>query len=307
MLNDKNELNEKYYPIAVFGYNRFNNFRELIESIQKNKEHIYTDLYIFIDGVKNQYDIESNNKIIEYSYNIKGFKSINIEVSKSNKGLANSIICGVSKIINQRGSVIVLEDDLKVSNTFIKYMNEAIRYYKNEKKVFSISGYCPNISIDNDDVFFFPRIESWGWATWKDRWDKVDWSVQDYNEFINNKAKINEFNMGGNDLTNMLKMQQEGKVDSWAIRFCYAEYKNKSYTVYPPKSLVYNAGCNESGTNFKEKTNKYDVTLYDEFVPNLVPYEKSIRNYSKMLNFYNNTRIIDYLRRIKNKIYKLLH
>ena len=291
-----------YAPIVVFAYKRFFEYKKLIESLQKNNECKYSDLFIFIDGIKNEKEEENNTKIYEYSKNIDGFRNVFIEKSKINKGLANSVINGVSNVINKYGKVIVLEDDLEVSNTFLAYMNSSLDYYHNQEKVFSIAGYCPNISIKNDNVFFFPRIESWGWATWDNRWNKVDWNVSDYNEFIKNKKLIKEFNKGGNDLSEMLKQQHLGEVDSWAIRFCYSEFIDKSFTVYPPKSLVANNGCNLNGTNFKEVNTRYDVKIADNYSPILKEFNGIMNNYGKMLAFYNCSRMVDLFNKIVNKL-----
>ena len=55
-------------------------------------------------------------------------------ISKSkNKGLAKSIIDGVSQIVEEFGKVIVLEDDLLVSPSFLDFMNEALLEYENEE------------------------------------------------------------------------------------------------------------------------------------------------------------------------------
>jgi len=74
-------------------------------------------------------------------------------------------------LLNEYGKIIVLEDDLLTSPYFLKFMNEALEYYKNEKKVWHISGW--NYPINNeglDDVFFWRTMNCWGWATWADRW-----------------------------------------------------------------------------------------------------------------------------------------
>ena len=50
----------------------------------------------------------------------------------------------------------------------------------------SISGWAIDIKIPQDypyDVYMFGRSSSWGWATWKDRWDSIDWDVTDWNDF----------------------------------------------------------------------------------------------------------------------------
>lgn len=73
-----------------------------------------SDLYIFADGPKPNASEETKHLISEvrqYIHTIGGFRSIHIEESPENKGLANSVIYGVTKVIRQHGLAIVLEDD----------------------------------------------------------------------------------------------------------------------------------------------------------------------------------------------------
>ena len=179
--------------------------------------------------------------------------------------MANSIIDGVSKVIGEYKSVIVLEDDLLTSSNFLAYMNQALDFYQNNSKVFSIAGYTIPITVPDDynyQTYFLPRASSWGWATWKDRWQKIDWQVNSFAEFKKDKAKIVGFNTGGSDMYDMLKKQMNGEIDSWAIRWCYDQYRSGSYTLCPVKSKVKNIGFNDLATH-TNVFNRYDTPLDD--------------------------------------------
>ena len=182
----------------------------------------------------------SDGKAVEavrqYLKTIDGFKSINIIESTKNKGLANSVISGVTQVIRKHNRVIVLEDDLETSENFLEYMNHALVFYENTKNIWSISGYCPPITIPdnyNKAVFLSYRSSSTGWATWKDRWEKNDWEIKDYERFRKNKYLKKKFNRGGNDLVWMLEYQMNDEIDSWAVRWCYNQFKLDMYSIYP--------------------------------------------------------------------------
>ena len=36
------------------------------------------------------------------------------------------------------------------------------------------------------DYYLSYRASSWGWATWRERWMKVDWNVKEYQKFKRN-------------------------------------------------------------------------------------------------------------------------
>ena len=227
----------------------------VIESLSKNLLADETDLYIFSDAAKTESGLEKVAAVREYIRRNDwrdSFKMVAIVEAEQNKGLAKSIIGGVTSILEKYGKVIVVEDDLVLSPYFLKYMNGALDYYKDVPDVWSVSGYSfPMRSLKNypHDVFYSYRGCSWGWATWLDRWGKTDWEVMDYPQFMADKKWQKRFNRGGADLTGMLGMQMEGKINSWAIRWVFTQSNLGMYTVYPKNSYILNDGCDGSGTH----------------------------------------------------------
>ena len=279
----------KLAPIILFVYARPIHTKRMIESLIENKQAKESDLYIFSDSAKKDKDkenVEQVREVIRYIQQQHYFKSVKIIESKENKGLAKSVIEGVNEIINKNNKVIVLEDDLIVSNTFLEYMNNALGFYENEENIWSISGYNLPIEIPSDynkDVYLGYRGCSWGWATWKDRWNRVDWNVKDYAKFKHNYKSRKRFNFGGPDMSQMLDAQMEGKINSWAIRWCYEQAKENKYTIYPVKSLVTNQGLDGSGTH-SEKTNEFDSKAVN-YIPKL---ERDLKiNHEISTAFYN--------------------
>src|SRR5699024_3800852 len=198
-----------------------------------------TDVFIFSDAYKTEKDYENVIKTRNYISKVKNldyFNKVEVYEAKENKGLANSIINGVSKLIDKYGKVIVLEDDLVTSIDFLDYMNEALSFYEDNAKIWSISGYNLPISIPryySEDIYLSYRASSWGWGTWRDRWILTDWEVKDYEDFKYHFQMRNSFNRGGRDLSSMLDDQINENIDSWAIRWCFSQWKNDMLTVYP--------------------------------------------------------------------------
>lgn len=242
-------------PIVVFVYNRLDHTKRLIESLSKNTLAKESMLYIFSDAAKKETDKEKIEAVRAYISALGDqnlFKSVSIRCADKNKGLANSVISGVTEVIHQHGKVIVLEDDLVVSPYFLTFMNQCLDKYETEKKVFSVSGFSRDIEYLHDldiDMYFSCRAQSWSWGTWLDRWDSVDWNVSDYKQFKYNFEDRKRFNAGGNDMSSMLDRQQCRKINSWAIRFCYAQFRQRGCTVQPKVTMVQNGGQDGSGTN----------------------------------------------------------
>lgn len=238
-------------PIALFVYNRPIHTQRTIQALLKNEEAKYSDLYIFSDAPKN----DKTNKVVEeirsFISKISGFKSIHIIERTFNWGLANSIIDGVTKLCGQYGKVIVLEDDLCVSPHFLNFMNSGLELYKDDKKVMQIAGYMfpANLKMD-DDALFLPFISSWGWATWSRAWKNFDATAEHFQKLKSDKKTVKRFNLNGNyDYFKMLKSQQSGKTESWAIRWYLSVFFLNGLVLYPKKTLVENIGFDGTGEN----------------------------------------------------------
>ena len=260
-----------YAPVVVFVYDRLKHVEEALSALNGNDYAELTELFIFSDlydeNTANRQEVMAVRKYIQkFSENCR-FINVNIIMAKEHNGLAKSVISGVTDVINKYGKVIVVEDDLVTAKSFLRYMNEALDYYKDNKRVWSISGYSlPLFSLRRckSDVYAGYRGSSWGWATWKDRWDMTDWSVSDYAEFISSEQRMKEFNRGGEDMSDLLTMQMEGKSDSWAIRWNYQQYKQNMVSIFPVRSQVKNMGWDGSGRN----CGKSILKIYDTKISN---------------------------------------
>lgn len=250
-------------PIIIFAFNRVDPLKNLISSLKKCPESKCSHLNIFVDGPRNDNDKHSIQKIKEFVESIEGFKSIEYHFSDTNKGLGSSIIAGVSDIINKSGQAIVLEDDLIVLPNFLTYINAALTKYKSDDKVFSICGYTNKVTIPKGyayDSYFCSRSSSWGWATWSDRWNSVDWNLEPWEEYSKYRCNFNRW--GGSDCFGMLNGWKTGKNKSWAIRFCFCQFLQDKLSLFPVKSLVINDGFDGNGTNCK-KWSRFKYELID--------------------------------------------
>src|SRR5260370_35899274 len=97
---------------------------------------------------------------------------------------------------------------------------------------------------------------SWGWGTWKDRWERADWKVSDYKNFSTDKNQQRLFNRGGEDPAYILDLQMAGRLDSWSIRWDYTHFKHDALALLPVVSRVSNIGFDGSGVHCRHETLK---------------------------------------------------
>jgi hypothetical protein len=264
---------KSFAPVILFVFNRPEHTALALASLSKCKEAPYTDVFIFSDGPRSEADVDLVNQVRQRISEASGFRSVTTTERIGNFGLAKSVITGVSSVFENYGRVIVLEDDLEVSPNFLGYMNRGLEFYYDHESVFSIGAYqfpTTTMSVREDyefDTYLGVRCCSWGWATWKDRWTRIQWDVDVISASLKNSKIRKEFNKGGRDLSELVALQKAGTIDSWAIRFSFAHFSNSMYCVYPTKSLVRNIGLDGTGIHCGVDPSRVHKSLDLDWVP----------------------------------------
>ena len=178
-------------PIVIFCYSREDKLQRLVESLKECNHASEYDVFFYCDApsYKRPEDQKSVYEVREYVKCIKNdsfFRSVTCFFAKKHLGCRKSVVNGVSRVINEYSRVIDLEDDLIVSKDFLDYMEEGLRIFENNKEVWSISGLTfplKSLGALKTDFYLHGRGNSCGFATWKDRWEQIDWDVVDYDIF----------------------------------------------------------------------------------------------------------------------------
>lgn len=295
-------------PIIVFAYNRPEHLRKTLTWLGQNELANESTLYIFCDGPKVNASEEMRKRIADLhaqakQYAIEApkqgkFKAVHVICAEKNKGLANSIIGGVTEVLDKHGRVIILEDDLLTSPYFLKYMNEALDKYESYPSVFSVSANRPPVNkmaIPADyeyDVFVSLRPFSTGWATWKNKWERIDWSLDYLNDFLKHPEQIKAFNRGGDDLTNMLLLQSDHKIDSWAIRYSFQHFYHHAVAILPCIPYVDNIGFDgtgiHSGNDEHDYRNNVSLAPANPRMPDVIYEDARIIN--AFANYYSRAK-----------------
>ncbi|GHV42913.1 glycosyl transferase [Spirochaetia bacterium] len=282
-------------PVVIFTYNRPEHTKKTIDALSANVLADKTDLYIYSDAPKNESVIEQVKAVREFIKNVKGFKSVTIIEREKNWGLADSIIDGVTNVVNKHEKVIVLEDDDISSQYFLQFMNAGLGYYKNEHKVWGVCGWNYPVNFDDLGDAFFTYFGNCVWATWKDRWQYYEKNIDKLIATFPQKD-IHRFNYyGASDQWYQVLDNKQGKINTWAIFWYATVFQNKGLFLYPPKTYIRNIGFDNSGVHCNATT-VYDGELC---VMDRIP------DFSKISieeNFIAEKRIFKFLRKIKGSL-----
>jgi hypothetical protein len=224
--------------------------------------------------------------------------------------MAGNIIDGVSNIVNQYGRVIVLEDDLVLSDNFLEYMNEALSVYENNEKVMHISAYMYPIDSDKlPDTFFLRTTSCWGWATWSRAWKYFDKNPEKcLIQFDRKMIKSINFD-NSKDLWAQVIGNKNGTMNTWAIFWYTSVFLNEGLCLHPRDSLVQNIGHDGSGVDCGV-SDRYNVTLKDGSIKlSSEKIEESTEATERLIQYYLklrkpfSKRIIEFSKRKVRLIY----
>ncbi len=240
-----------FAPVVIFAYRRPEHLRNTLASLMRCDGFDESPVIVYCDGARDESELALVMATREVAEAMLGIRA-EYRFSDTNQGLSRSVISGISETVERFGRVIVVEDDLELSVSFLTFMNRALEKYADEENIFQISGYQFNVPElrSTTTAIFLPFTVSWGWATWKRAWDKFDPLATGWNALIADKTLRLLFNLDGTyDYANMLVRQMEGYRDSWAIRWYWSVFTMNGLVLFPPVSLVKNMGFDGSGSH----------------------------------------------------------
>jgi len=238
----------KDIPVALVCYNRPRHTAHVLAALKK---HGITNLYVFCDGAKNSADagaVAATRKLIDAI----SWTTAKVFKYHINRGLAASVVGAVNHVLQFHDRLILLEDDCVPGEYFFDFMNTCLRKYADNERIFGINGYTvpiPAHLLENHpyDVYFYPRIGSWGWATWKRAWRHYD---TDLRKLYDRACRENiDLTQGGADIPSQVQRVLKGH-DAWTLNWVLATYLNHGCYIYPTTSHIRNIGLDGSGTNF---------------------------------------------------------
>lgn len=242
----------RQHPVALVAYNRPEHTSQVLDALRRFEVPL---LYVFCDGPKEEdADIEKVQETRELLTEIEWTNPI-IVPSRKNLGLAKSIVRAASYVLERHDTVILLEDDCVPQKYFFNFIHKCLEKYEGDERIFGVTGYSVTLpdEILKDypwDVYFFPRIGSWGWATWKRAWQYISPDLDlMYKEAMRRGIDLG---LGGKDVIEITKnlIRAPGRQrDVWTMNWILSVYLRGGIYVYPTKSHIKNIGFDGTGVH----------------------------------------------------------
>jgi len=275
-----------FSPVVLFVYNRLWHTRKTVEALKANELAKLTDLIVYSDAPANPEEFSKVQDVRDYIRTITGFKNVTVIQREQNLGLAANIVCGVTQVVNRYGSVIVLEDDIVTSSSFLIFMNQMLEYYRSNKNIWHISGWNYPIDSDGlDDVYCSRVMNCWGWATWSDRWCHFQKNPDYLDKYWSDRKKY-RFDLDGSGIFwSQVTANRRREINTWAIFWYATIFERNGLCLNPSITFVDNIGHDGSGVNCAKAEGNFQVFLNtkDKFqvIDNVVESELAIRRVKK--------------------------
>ena len=232
-----------------------------------------------------------------------------------NKGCRIGVSEAISWFFKNVTEGIILEDDCIPHPEFFTFTEILINYYRNNNKVWTISGnnFQDGKWRGDGSYYFSSHPHCWGWATWRDRWEHYDQEVTCWENLKSSNMVRNVFTTKEEVkyYTKIFdKLYEKGWPDSWAYRWFLVCQINGGLNVLPNKNLVSNTGFGPDATHTtsSESTAKVNYHLPNEKL-GLLPLKHPtfiLRSYDADAYFFKIHRKPYLFLRIFRKIKKIL-
>jgi hypothetical protein len=257
-------------PIGLFAYNRPQHLRRAIQALARCAELADSPLVIFCDGPKQEAARAAVEETRRTARELAP-KHARIVEREHNLGLAASMRAGVTELCEAHGRAIILEDDLEVSSTFLRFMNAALDRYADEPRAMQVSGYMFPVAVRGpDDALFLPLISCWGWGVWARSWSRLGTGADHHARMARDASLRARFDLDDSyPYFAMLEAQRRGEIDSWGIAWYLDVFANDGLVLYPRESLVANRGHDGTGAH-REEGSAFEADAH-EFTPARLP------------------------------------
>ena len=270
-------------PVAVIIFNRPDKTKLLYKNLNIYKPDT---LFIISDGPRKNIlnDKEKVKKTREVFKNISWKCKVLTNYSEKNLGTRDRIVSGINWVFQKVEEAIILEDDCIPSKEFFPFMEQMLNKYRANLKIGSVCGSNHfNFKQKNKESYFFSKYQNcWGWATWKNRWQKFDNNLKTLDRA--KKNKLLKLYLGSYRAYLywhwILDKVKNKKIDSWAYIWAYTGFIKKYFHIIPKKSLIKNVGYDSSATHTKKLKDKLKVSSNFKFrFPLIHPSKITVNNY----------------------------
>lgn len=252
--------------ILVTGFNRPDLLKFVLKKLSAAE---CVNVFIAIDGPRLSVS-DDLDKVLACRELASGFNKANPERNrflKSNLGCGLAMSSALDWFFKRVDSGIVLEDDIDFSSSFLETMDYLLSTLKDNAQIGSITGLNPISTLLPIDFFDHENsyishnfFSSWGWATWRDRWQMYEFDLNRVSSNISSFELIRKLGfLGWRFFTKKFDAVREGRVNTWDYQFLAMQLKYNLKCVAPIENQITNMGFRSDATHTKSAQDALEI------------------------------------------------
>ncbi len=237
-------------PVLIGTYTRLSHLRQTVDALKQNYLAAKTDLYIASDFPRDSSDAMAVEELRKYVDTINGFSSVRKIYRDRNFGVTRNFVDAAKSILETSNEIIIMEDDIVTGRGFLNFMNDALLFHRNNEDVLAVSGYLwPEFFFEGANSVLLPAYNTWGWGTWRDRYNNVEAFHGLSKEVFQNRSFFFRVLLTNPNLLPMAQAFSRGRLRALDLEWNLNTIKSNGFSVFPPQSLVRNIGFDGTGLN----------------------------------------------------------
>lgn len=140
-------------------------------------------VWISLDGPTSAMNPDNTDEVrrVAEAFKAQWDGQVKLIVREKNLGLQRNCLTSMAEFFESHEAGIVFDDDIVPTNAFFEYMDFMLEKHEGDKRVFAINGWTPFLPKERIKRAHFTRyFVSWGWATWADRFLKIDFELKSF-------------------------------------------------------------------------------------------------------------------------------
>jgi hypothetical protein len=235
-------------PILFLGFNRP---EETSKSFECIREYQPERLYIALDGPRNKADVAQCRKVKRIIENVDWDCDVEYLIRDKNLGCRSAVNEAIDWFFENEEYGIIYEDDIIADKTFFEFCATMLHRYKNDDRIWLVTGNNLLGVWKNEKDYFFSRIGAiWGWGTWKRAWKAHDKEMKDWPEAREQRSLYSILSEKmADERMNVFQRVYEKKIDTWDYQFTFSRLINSGLSIIPSRNLIENIGFTKDATH----------------------------------------------------------
>lgn len=238
-------------PVLFLIFNRLDTTRQVFEKIREAQP---AQLFIGADGPRPEKIGEAAKVAAVRKYvldNIDWDCEVKTLFREENLGCGRAVSQAITWFFEHVEQGIILEDDTLPDLSFFGFCEELLHHYKEDERLMHITGAnFLNGCLSFKESYYFSKYPTiWGWATWRNRWEKYVFNLTEINlkqlkeeSGLYNFSK-SEFLFWSGTLKNLKN------VDTWDYQWILTIWLNQGISATSSVNLISNIGFGEDATH----------------------------------------------------------